>query len=70
LSTNGKPVAMALLRAGHRQMHNLVTVHDGGRVVNHARVGAVAFECIVTLSYADFLLSWLDDAAFEFGAAT
>jgi sarcosine oxidase subunit alpha len=37
-STDGKPVAMAMLRAGRRQMDQIVTVHDGGRVVTTARV--------------------------------
>lgn len=28
--------------------------------------GISTFECVVTLSYADYLLSWLEDAALEF----
>ncbi len=32
--------------------------------------GPVTFECIVTSSYRDYLLSWLTDAAEEFLAAT
>jgi sarcosine oxidase, subunit alpha len=38
LSTEGTPVAMAMLRAGRNQMNQVVTVHDGGRVVTSARV--------------------------------
>jgi sarcosine oxidase subunit alpha len=38
LSTDGKPVAMAMLHAGRRQMDQIVTVHDEGRVVTTARV--------------------------------
>jgi sarcosine oxidase subunit alpha len=38
LSSDGKPIAMAMLRAGRRQMNHVVTVHDGGRVVTSARV--------------------------------
>jgi sarcosine oxidase subunit alpha len=38
LSSDGKPIAMAMLRAGRRQMNHVVTVHDGGRVVTRARV--------------------------------
>ena len=38
LSTDGKPVAMAMLRAGRSQINQIVTVHDGGRVVTRARV--------------------------------
>jgi sarcosine oxidase subunit alpha len=38
LSTDGKPVAMAMLRAGRSQTGKIVTVHDGGRVVTRARV--------------------------------
>jgi sarcosine oxidase, subunit alpha len=37
-STDGKPVAMAMLRAGRSQMGNVVTVHDAGRIVTTARV--------------------------------
>jgi len=43
LSTDGKPVAMAMLRAGRRQMDKVVTVHDAGRVVMTARVVAPMF---------------------------
>jgi sarcosine oxidase subunit alpha len=38
LSTDGTPVAMAMLRAGRKQMEQVVTVHDGGRIVTTARV--------------------------------
>jgi sarcosine oxidase subunit alpha len=38
LSTDGRPVAMAMLRAGRTQMDKVVTVHDGGAVVARARV--------------------------------
>jgi sarcosine oxidase subunit alpha len=38
LSTNGTPVAMVMLRAGRNQMNQVVTVHDGGRIVTRARV--------------------------------
>jgi sarcosine oxidase subunit alpha len=38
LSSDGKLIAMAMLRAGRRQMNHVVTVHDGGRVVTRARV--------------------------------
>jgi sarcosine oxidase subunit alpha len=38
LSTDGKPVAMAMLRAGRNQMNQLVTVHDGDRIVTTAHV--------------------------------
>jgi sarcosine oxidase subunit alpha len=37
-SSDGKPIAMAMLRAGRRQMNRVVTVHDDGRVVTRARV--------------------------------
>ena len=44
LSTDGRPVAMAMLRkAGRSQMNQIVTVHDGGRVVTNARVVAPMF---------------------------
>jgi sarcosine oxidase, subunit alpha len=43
LSTDGKPVAMAMLRAGRSQMNQIVTVHDGGRVVTNARAVAPMF---------------------------
>ncbi len=43
LSTDGKPVGMALLRAGRAQAGQVVTVHDGGRVVTSARVGSPLF---------------------------
>jgi sarcosine oxidase subunit alpha len=43
LSTDGTPVAMAMLRAGRSQMTQIVTVHDGGRVVTTARVVAPMF---------------------------
>jgi len=38
LSTDGRPIAMAMLRAGRSQMNRTVTVHDAGRVVTSARV--------------------------------
>ena len=38
LSTDGTPVAMAMLRAGRSQMGKVVTVHDAGRIVTTARV--------------------------------
>jgi sarcosine oxidase, subunit alpha len=38
LSTDGKPVALAMLRAGRSQMDKLVTVYDAGRLVTTARV--------------------------------
>ena len=43
LSSDGKPIAMAMLRAGRQQMNHVVTVHDGGRVVTRARVVAPLF---------------------------
>jgi sarcosine oxidase subunit alpha len=43
LSTDGTPVAMAVLRAGRSQLNQVVTVHDGGRVVTTARVVAPMF---------------------------
>jgi sarcosine oxidase subunit alpha len=43
LSTNGTPVAIAMLRAGRRQTDRSVTVHDGGRIVTTARVVAPLF---------------------------
>ncbi len=42
-STDGKPVTMAMLRAGRSQPDKIVTVHDGGRVVTQARVVAPVF---------------------------
>jgi glycine cleavage system aminomethyltransferase T len=45
LSSDGKPIAMAMLRAGRRQMNHVVTVHDGGRVVTRA--------CVVTPLFYD-----------------
>jgi sarcosine oxidase subunit alpha len=38
LSTDGSPVAMAMLRAGRTQMGQTVSVHHEGRVVSSARV--------------------------------
>jgi sarcosine oxidase subunit alpha len=38
LSTDGRPVAMAMLRAGRSQMNQVVSVHDDGRIVTQARV--------------------------------
>jgi glycine cleavage system aminomethyltransferase T len=43
LSTDGKPVALAMLRAGRTQMHQIVSVHDGGQVVTRARVVTPTF---------------------------
>jgi sarcosine oxidase subunit alpha len=43
LSTDGKPVALAMLRAGRGQMNQIVTVHEGGRIVTNARVVAPLF---------------------------
>ena len=43
LSTNGKSVALAMLRAGRENMSQIVTVHDAGQVVSHARVVAPMF---------------------------
>jgi sarcosine oxidase, subunit alpha len=43
LSTDGTPIAMAMLRAGRSQLNKIVTVHDGGRVVTNARVAAPLF---------------------------
>ena len=38
LSTDGKPIALALLRAGRSQINRTVSVHDEGRVVTNASV--------------------------------
>ena len=38
LTSDTRPVGMALLRAGRSQMGKTVTVHDGGRIVTRARV--------------------------------
>jgi sarcosine oxidase subunit alpha len=43
MSTDGKPVAMAMLRAGRNQMNKIVTVHDNGGIVATARVVAPVF---------------------------
>src|SRR5262249_18826605 len=43
LTTDGKPVGMAMLRAGRSQMNQLVSVYDGGKVVASARVVAPLF---------------------------
>jgi sarcosine oxidase subunit alpha len=43
LSTDDKPVALAMLRTGRTQMHQIVSVHDGGQVVTRARVVAPTF---------------------------
>ena len=37
-STDEKPVALAMLRAGRSQMNQVVSVHDGGQIVARARV--------------------------------
>jgi sarcosine oxidase, subunit gamma len=42
--------------------------HLAGMPVIIRSTGAYTFELIVTLSYADFLMSWLEDAAVEFSA--
>ncbi len=42
-SRDGKPVAMALLRAGRSQMDQVVSVHDDGQVVTSARVVGSCF---------------------------
>ncbi len=43
LSTDGRPVGMAMLRAGRSQTGQFVTVHDGGRVVTTAQVMSPVF---------------------------
>lgn len=43
LSTDGHPVALAMLRAGRSQMGKSVTVHDQGRMVAQASVVAPLF---------------------------
>jgi sarcosine oxidase subunit alpha len=43
LSTDGNPVALAMLRAGRNQMTQSVTVHDGGRITGTARVATPMF---------------------------
>jgi sarcosine oxidase subunit alpha len=43
LSTDGKPVAMAMLRAGRSQTNKSVTVHDGGQITGTARVVSPMF---------------------------
>lgn len=43
LSTDGKPVGMAMLRKGRAQMGGTVSVYDGGRVVGTAQVVAPVF---------------------------
>jgi sarcosine oxidase subunit alpha len=42
-STDGKPVALALLAAGRSQTNRVVTVHDEGRVIGTARVVSPCF---------------------------
>lgn len=42
-STDGKPVALALLAAGRAQTNRRVTVHDEGRVISTARVVTPSF---------------------------
>ena len=37
-SIDQMPIALAVLRAGRSQMNQVVSVHDGGRIVSHARV--------------------------------
>jgi sarcosine oxidase, subunit alpha len=43
LSTDGTPVAMAMLRAGRSHTGETIDVYDGGRVVSQARVVAPLF---------------------------
>jgi sarcosine oxidase subunit alpha len=43
LSTTGKPVALAMLRAGRSQMNQVVTVYESGRVLTTARVVTPSF---------------------------
>jgi sarcosine oxidase, subunit alpha len=43
LSTNGKSVGLAMLRAGREKMGQTVTVHDAGQIVSRARVVAPMF---------------------------
>jgi len=43
LTSDGKPIGMAMLRAGRAQMNESVSVYDGGRVVDTARVVAPMF---------------------------
>jgi sarcosine oxidase subunit alpha len=43
LSTDRRPVGLAMLRGGRAQLDQVVTVHDGGRVVTTARVVAPSF---------------------------
>jgi sarcosine oxidase, subunit alpha len=43
LSIDGKPVAMAMLRAGRSQIDQSVTVYDGGQAVTRAHVVAPMF---------------------------
>lgn len=38
LSTNGQPIALAMIRAGRSQLNQIVTVHDDGRIVTRARI--------------------------------
>ena len=38
LSTDKRPIALAMLRAGRSQIDQVVSVHDGGRIVTRARV--------------------------------
>jgi sarcosine oxidase subunit alpha len=42
-SVDGKPIALAMLRAGRAQMDQVVSVHDAGRIVTNARVVAPLF---------------------------
>jgi sarcosine oxidase subunit alpha len=42
-SVDGSPIALAMLRAGRAQMDQVVSVHDGGRIVTNARVVAPLF---------------------------
>ena len=42
-SVDGKPIALAMLRAGRAQMDQVVSVHDGGQIVTNARVVAPLF---------------------------
>jgi sarcosine oxidase, subunit alpha len=43
LSTDGKSVGLAMLRAGRNQLAKSVTVHDGGQIIGTARVATPMF---------------------------
>jgi sarcosine oxidase subunit alpha len=42
-STDGAPIALAMLRAGRQQTNQVTTVHDGGHIATTARVVAPLF---------------------------